>query len=106
MLHYKHMSEFLKMDVFFFVATLATVVLTVLAAIAFFYGIRVLKGIERILGEVEEEAKALRADLNDVRAVAKREGSKLAGLLESFETMLRGVFGLKKHRARKKTPTS
>lgn len=100
------MDEFLKMDIFFFVATIAVAVLAALFAIALFYGIRVLKGIERILGEVEEEAKALRADIGEVRAVAKREGSKLAGLLESFEAMLRSVFGLKKPRARKKPRTS
>ncbi|HRH24517.1 MAG TPA: hypothetical protein PK109_02930 [Candidatus Paceibacterota bacterium] len=100
------MSDFLKMDIFFFVATIGTIVTSILLATILFYGIRVLRGIERILGEVEEEAKALRADIQEVRAVARKEGSKLAGLLESFERMLRGVFGIKKRRSPKKKTDS
>ncbi len=96
-----YMSEFLKMDIFFFVATIGTIVLTTLLSIALFYCIRVVKGMERILGEIEDETKAIRADLGSVRDAARREGEKLSGMLQAFEAMLRSFIG-KKPRTRKK----
>ncbi len=95
------MDDFLKMDIFFVVATLATIILTAFAALALFHAVRVMKGMDRILGEIEEETRALRADIGSVREAARTEGAKLSGMFEAFHATLLGLLG-KKPRKRKK----
>ena len=75
------MDAFLKMDIFFAVATLVVVVLGVLIAVALLYVIRVLRTLERIATDVEGEAKALIADMDDMRVKVRAEGFKIAHML-------------------------
>lgn len=65
------MEDFFKMDVFFVVATIATVVVTTLLVIALVYAVRFLRTLDRIGHEVEEEAVALRADIEEARSRVK-----------------------------------
>ena len=75
------MDDFLKMDIFFLVATLAMVVIAMLIAAALIYRIRLLRTLERIAGEVEGEARAIIADLDGVREKVRIEGFKLAHVI-------------------------
>lgn len=75
------MNEFLKMDVFFVVATIGFVILAVLLCIALVYVIRLLRTLDEIAHTVEDEALALREDLDEARASIKRGGSSLLSLL-------------------------
>ncbi len=84
------MNDFLKMDIFFGVATAAALILTALAAIALMYAIRLLRTLARISEEVEEEAKALRQDLDDARKETKRKASAYIAFIEKAVKRLLG----------------
>ncbi len=76
------MNDFLKMDIFFVVATISVIVVGVLLSLVLWYGLRLVKTCDRILQEVEGEAKALRADIAETRANLKREGRALSRLID------------------------
>lgn len=84
------MDDFLKMDIFFGVATASAIVLTTLAAIALMYAIRLLRTLARVADEVEEEAKALRQDLDEARKDAKRKVSAYVAFAEKAMKRLLG----------------
>jgi hypothetical protein len=71
------MTEFLKMDVFFVIATVGFVLLALLLGIAVFYIIQLLRTLNRVADTIEEEAMELKGDLDAARASMKRKGSSL-----------------------------
>ncbi len=75
------MDAFLKMDIFFVIAAIGFVVLAVLVAIILWYVIMLLRTLNRVALNVEEEAQALKEDLDAARASVKRGG---LGLLSIF----------------------
>ena len=68
------MSEFLKMDSFFFVSTIGFVILGILLIVALVYIILLLRSLSHIAKAVEEETDAIKGDLDDARESIKREG--------------------------------
>jgi hypothetical protein len=80
------MTDFLKMDIFFVVTTIAVVVISILLVFVLIRVLRILKNIEDISALVEEEGKALREDLAQMRKSVKTEGVRLKHLF--------GLFGL------------
>ena len=79
------MEDFLKMDVFFVVATIVAVVVGLLVSVALYYVIRLLRIITHITEQVEEEAITIRKDIAEVRTRVHKEGLRfklLSGLLE------------------------
>ncbi|HEX8591462.1 MAG TPA: hypothetical protein VF696_01795 [Candidatus Paceibacterota bacterium] len=64
------MEDVLKMDIFFVVATVITVLIGALIIIALVYAVKFLRTINRISEEVAAEAGNIRADLKSVRAKA------------------------------------
>ena len=68
------MDEFLKMDIFFAVATAATVVVAGFAAYALWRLARVLRHVEHISEQVSAESDAVRADLAEMRSDLRRKG--------------------------------
>ena len=75
------MSEFLKMDVFFVVATLGFVVLGVLLCVVLVYVIQLLRTINRVADTVEDETEAIKGDLDDARASIRSGGNSLMALM-------------------------
>ena len=78
------MSEFLKMDSFFVISSIGFVVLAILLCVALWYVIQLLRTINRVADSVEEEAQALKTDLDEARATIRREGT---GLLSTIGTL-------------------
>lgn len=76
------MEDVLKMDIFFAVTTVAVIILTVLVSILLMYAIRLMRTLNRISLTVAEEAQAIRADLIEARASAKRKGAKVMAFIE------------------------
>ncbi|HUO50197.1 MAG TPA: hypothetical protein VMU25_01360 [Candidatus Paceibacterota bacterium] len=62
------MSEFAKMDIFFFVTTLVVVVLGVIFAFILFRVWKILGRVEHVAQEVESEAQLLRGDIAQMRS--------------------------------------
>ncbi len=75
------MEAFLKMDIFFFVTTLAVVVLAVLASITMVRLNRILKNVEHISEQVAAESDAVRLDLAEMRGDIRRGKGKIKSLL-------------------------
>lgn len=79
----RFMNEFIKMDIFFVVATAALVVLTVLASIFLVYAIRVVRTADRLGTLVENEMELIKGDINDARLAARREAGHFLALMSS-----------------------
>jgi uncharacterized protein YoxC len=74
------MDEFLKMDIFFFVATIAVVVLAIFTAFVLWRLERVLKSVEHISEQVSLESDEVRHDLAEMRSDVRRGKSRLKSL--------------------------
>lgn len=88
------MNDFLKMDIFFVVTTLAVIVATVLLVAVLIRVLRILKNVEDISVMVEEEGQNLRNDIAEVRTRVKEEGLRFSHMLD--------FLGPKKAKRRKK----
>jgi uncharacterized membrane protein len=75
------MTDFLKMDIFFVVTTIAVIVISILLVFVLIRVLRILKNIEDISSLVEEEGKALREDLAQMRESVKTEGVRIKHLI-------------------------
>jgi membrane protein implicated in regulation of membrane protease activity len=89
------MNEFVKMDVFFFITTVAVVLFTAFGVVIFLRFSRILKNIEHISQQVSLESDNIRGDLAEVRSDIRRGKGKLKSLL--------GFFGKLSKRASKNT---
>ena len=76
------MNDFLKMDIFFVVTTIATLLITVLLVAVLIRVLRILKNVEDISELVEEEGKQLRQDLAGIRKNVRDEGLRVKHFLE------------------------
>ena len=68
------MNDFLKMDVFFFVTTVAVIALGI---VLLFIGIRIMRilgHVERILEMAEQETDLIREDIAQLRSEIRRKG--------------------------------
>jgi membrane protein implicated in regulation of membrane protease activity len=70
------MEEFLKMDIFFTIATAAIVIVGILLALVLWRVYRILKKVEHISQNVSEESDALRKDVGTLRERVREEGMK------------------------------
>ena len=82
------MDQFYKMDVFFFVTTIAVVVMTALLAAATIYVIRILKDVKYITRKARTEADIISGELSELRENVKEQGAKL----KFFNSFFRNVY--------------
>lgn len=82
------MDAFAKMDIFFVVATLATVVLGVFMAVLLFYIVRAARDVSRIThvveGETEKFAKGTKAARRDINGKVVSVAKWFVALVQSF----------------------
>ena len=78
------MSEFLKMDIFFFVTTATVVLFACLGAFVIWRFLRILKHIEHFSEQVASESDSIRGDLALVRADIRQGKGRLKSLLGFF----------------------
>ncbi|HEY0010660.1 MAG TPA: hypothetical protein VGB97_01950 [Candidatus Paceibacterota bacterium] len=78
------MEDFLKMDIFFVVATVVMTLIGALVVVALVYAVRFLRTLNRVGDEFAEEAKAIREDVRAARARVKEEGFRAASLFSLF----------------------
>lgn len=80
-----YMNEFLKMDVFFVIASAAVIVLAVFLAILLYYLIGFAGNLKYISDKARAEADNLAQDLQDLRASVRSGGFKLKSALDFFK---------------------
>ncbi|MFA6408149.1 MAG: hypothetical protein WCW36_01560 [Candidatus Paceibacterota bacterium] len=78
------MSEFLKMDIFFFVTTIVVVLLAILGAVVLWRLARILKNIDHISEQASLESDEVRRDLASVRSDIRRGKGLLKSVLGFF----------------------
>ena len=71
------MTEFMKADIFFFITTIAVVILTVAAVVFMVYLIGVMRNVRDISELVKVQSKEISDDIGELRANIKREGIRL-----------------------------
>jgi hypothetical protein len=81
------MNTLIHADIFFFVTTIAVVVVALFLTIALIYLIRVLNQIQEIGKEIKEEAVLIRGDINELRNSVKREGFRLQSIFSFFKNL-------------------
>ena len=74
------MDEFLKMDIFFFVTTIAVVVFTIFATVVLWRVQRVLKNVEYISEQVVSESDMIRQDLASMRSDIRHGKGRIKSL--------------------------
>src|SRR3989338_3680306 len=89
------MSEFMKADIFFFVTTIAVILLTVGIIIALYYVVRILRSVRNVSERVEEGSKVLSEDLEELRLKMK-VGGVSARLFSGMFRNTRRWFGKEK----------
>ena len=82
------MDTLAKSDIFFFITAVAVIILTILAAIALVYGIKLMRDARQIMAEVKRQGEVLIEDMDDARAYLKREGLKIG----AFVSLVSGFF--------------
>ncbi len=82
-------NEFLQQDVFFFVTTIAVVLLTILISVFVIQLIWVTRKIRKFTDRAQREAELLSADLSDLRGNLRREGFKFSHLLGFGRSLLK-----------------
>lgn len=78
------MDPFLKMNVFFVITTIVVLLVGALVVVILVYVARLVRTLNQIAIDVEEEAQEIRGDISELRTKAKKEGLKLSQLLSFF----------------------
>lgn len=76
------MDSFLKADIFFFVTTIAVIVVAGFIAAALMYLVATLRDIRHVARIVKEEAGNITEDVKALRDKVKSEGMRLTHLLD------------------------
>jgi hypothetical protein len=83
------MDTLIHADIFFFVTTVAVVVVAVAFTAALVYLIKVLRQVEDIGKEIKAEAVLVREDIHGLRTGVKREGFRLQALMNFFQNIFK-----------------
>ena len=78
------MDNFLKQDIFFFVATVAVVVFMLLAGVLLIYVIKIVRSVHYILDKVKLETDIITKELGELRASIRSEGIKIKQFAKFF----------------------
>lgn len=81
------MDNFVKMDVFFFVATVAVVILALLLAVLIIYIIKISRDVKYISHKAKSEADLIAQDLSDLRENVKNKGAKFKYFWSFFNNL-------------------
>lgn len=81
------MTEFLQMDVFFFITSAFVVVLVVLLVIAGVYVTKILRDIKYITRKAKSETELLSQDIDELRTNVRKEGAKIKHFGKFFSSI-------------------
>ena len=76
------MDTLIHADIFFFVTTIAVVIVAAVLTVVLIYLAKVLSNIKKITEQVHEEAVLFREDLRDLRGQVRHEGFKVQRLID------------------------
>jgi hypothetical protein len=82
-------NTLIKADVFFFVTTIAVVVLTLILSIIMIYLISILHYLRHISQIAKDQAEEISDDIDDLRSDIKTKGASLASIFDFLGSMTR-----------------
>jgi len=94
------MNTLIHADIFFFVTTIAVVIITIALTVLIVYLVKVFRNVRKITEMVSEETVLLRRDIGDLRSEIRMRGTQAIGVFDWIE---RFFGGKKKSRSRKKS---
>jgi hypothetical protein len=83
------MDTLIHADIFFFITSLAVIVLGVVLLVALVYVTAILRDVKHITAKVRAETDLITADIVDLRESLRKEGFALSKILG----FVRGIFG-------------
>jgi|YelNatPaOPRAMG01_1025707.scaffolds.fasta_scaffold14155_1 5-bromo-4-chloroindolyl phosphate hydrolysis protein len=91
----KIMDTLIHADIFFFITTIAVIVISIILGVVLYYLVKILKNVRDITESVKEETNLIRKDIQDARENIKVEGFKLKHLISFFSSFLKDKKGRK-----------
>jgi hypothetical protein len=87
------MSDFLKMDIFFFIATFGILIFSIFASLLAYYLVRIARNIHSITQMIEKEAHATILDFRSLRKDVREGVQSVKGYTKAFAgaNFLKGV---------------
>jgi MFS superfamily sulfate permease-like transporter len=77
----------MKSEIFFFITSIAVVILTILIGIVAAYLIRILRNVDDISAKAKEEAALIKEDVADLRQNIRDEGIKVKSFVSFFNKL-------------------
>jgi 5-bromo-4-chloroindolyl phosphate hydrolysis protein len=87
------MDTLIHADIFFFITTIAVIIISIILGVVLYYLIKILKNVRDITESVKEETNLIRKDIQDARENIKIEGFKLKHLISFFSNFLKDKKG-------------
>ncbi len=76
------MQTLVHADIFFFISTVALVVLSILLAICLYYVIGILRNVREVSERIKKASGSLEKDLDGLRNAVKAEGNRVKGIAD------------------------
>ena len=73
----------LKSDVFFFITSVAIVILTIAILVAFFYLIKILRDFKEVSKKVKDESELIIGDVEEARKNIKQKGKTINSFINA-----------------------
>lgn len=83
------METLIHADIFFFISSVALVLVAVGVIIALVYVIKILRNVSAVSDKVKEESGEILDDLKSLRGTIKKEGFKLSYIGNFFKRLLK-----------------
>ncbi len=77
----------MKSDIFFFITSIAVVILTMLLVVAIAYTIRILRNLDDISAKAKDEVGLIKEDISELRQNIKTEGTKIKHFANFFNKL-------------------
>ncbi len=81
------METIMKSEVFFFITSIAVVIVTILLGILAMYIIRILRNVDDISKKAKDEAGLIKEDIAELRDNIKTEGAKVKHFVNFFNNL-------------------
>jgi hypothetical protein len=76
------MNDILHANIFFFISSVATVLIAVLVGVILFYAARIMRDVSEIVAKVNKASTDIESDFQNLRREIKNEGVKVRSILD------------------------
>jgi hypothetical protein len=77
------MESVLTSDIFFFITSISVMLLTLVALVILYYGVKIIRHISYIAQKIRNESDNISKDIEDLRTTIKKSGTQVGGVISS-----------------------